>query len=51
MDLLSIYAIAIGLAGSVAMGVFQVQDGVAALFKIDMTSMRRRALCMRRYES
>ncbi len=32
VDLLSIYAIAIGLAGSVAMGVFQVQDGVAALF-------------------
>jgi glycine betaine transporter len=40
MDLLSIYAIAIGLAGSVAMGVFQVQDGVAALFKIDTTGMR-----------
>ena len=33
-DLLSIYAIAIGLAGSVAMGVFQVQDGVATLFGI-----------------
>ena len=32
VDLLSIYAIAIGLAGSVAMGVFQVQDGIAALF-------------------
>jgi glycine betaine transporter len=35
VDLLAIYAIAIGLAGSVAMGVFQVQDGVAALFKWD----------------
>jgi len=33
-DLLSIYAIAIGLAGSVAMGVFQVQDGIATLFGI-----------------
>jgi glycine betaine transporter len=32
VDLLSIYAIAIGLAGSVAMGVFQVQDGIVALF-------------------
>jgi glycine betaine transporter len=34
VDLLSIYAIAIGLAGSVAMGVFQVQDGVATLFNL-----------------
>jgi glycine betaine transporter len=33
-DLLSIYAISIGLAGSVAMGVFQVQDGIATLFGI-----------------
>lgn len=32
IDLLSIYAIAIGLAGSVAMGVYQVRDGVSALF-------------------
>lgn len=32
-DLMAIYAIAIGLAGSVAMGVFQVQDGLAALFE------------------
>jgi glycine betaine transporter len=31
---LSIYAIAIGLAGSVAMGVFQVQDGLATLLGI-----------------
>ncbi|MGF1511094.1 MAG: BCCT family transporter [Myxococcota bacterium] len=31
IDLLSIYAIAIGLAGSVAMGVFQVRDGISAL--------------------
>ncbi|HBH28304.1 MAG: BCCT family transporter [Desulfofustis sp. PB-SRB1] len=35
VDILSIYAIAIGLAGSVAMGVFQVQDGVAMLFALD----------------
>jgi len=35
MDLLSIYAISIGLAGSVAMGVFQVQDGIATLFNIE----------------
>ena len=39
MDLLSIYAIAIGLAGSVAMGVFQVQDGIAILFNIDHTGL------------
>jgi glycine betaine transporter len=31
IDLLSIYAIAVGLAGSVAMGVFQVRDGISAL--------------------
>lgn len=30
-DLLAIYAIAIGLAGSVAIGIFQVQDGVESL--------------------
>ena len=35
VDLLSIYAIAIGLAGSVAMGVFQVQDGIAYLFDLE----------------
>jgi choline-glycine betaine transporter len=34
MDLLAIYAMAIGLAGSIALGVFQVQDGVASLFHI-----------------
>lgn len=39
VDLLSIYAIAIGLAGSVAMGVFQVQDGVTALFSLETASM------------
>ncbi len=39
IDLLSIYAIAIGLAGSVAMGVFQVQDGIAALFKWDQPGL------------
>jgi len=38
-DLLAIYAIAIGLAGSVAMGVFQVQDGIAALFKWEQTGL------------
>ena len=40
MDLLAIYAIAIGLAGSLALGVFQVQDGVASLFNLDATGMR-----------
>jgi glycine betaine transporter len=39
VDLLAIYAIAIGLAGSVAMGVFQVQDGVVALFSLDSPGM------------
>ena len=34
-DLLSIYAFAIGLAGSVAMGVFQEQDGISALFNLE----------------
>lgn len=32
IDVLSIYAIAIGLAGSVALGVFQVRDGLGVLF-------------------
>ena len=35
IDLLSIYAIAIGLAGSVALGVFQVQDGIVYLFNLE----------------
>ena len=39
MDLFSIYAIAIGLAGSVAMGVFQVQEGIATLFNIEHTGL------------
>ena len=34
-DLLAIVAIAIGLGGSVAMGVFQIQDGVNALFSLE----------------
>jgi len=34
-DLLAIVAIAIGLGGSVAMGVFQVQEGVDALFGLE----------------
>jgi glycine betaine transporter len=34
-DLLAIVAIAIGVAGSVAMGVFQVETGVAGLFGIE----------------
>jgi len=37
-DLLSIYAIAIGLAGSVAMGIFQLQEGIAYLFHFDQVS-------------
>jgi glycine betaine transporter len=40
LDLMAIYAIAIGLAGSLAMGVFQVQDGVASLFNLGTTGMR-----------
>ena len=36
-DLLAIYAIAIGLAGSVAIGIFQVQDGVESLFGLSDT--------------
>jgi len=39
LDLLAIYAIAIGLSGSVAMGVFQVQYGVASLFSLDSPGM------------
>jgi len=35
VDLLSIYAVAIGLAGSVAMGIFQLQEGIAYLFHFD----------------
>lgn len=35
MNLLAIYAISIGLSGSIALGVFQVQDGVAKLFSIE----------------
>ena len=31
-DLLAIYAIAIGIGGSIAMGVFQIQSGVESLF-------------------
>ncbi len=38
-DLLAIVAIAIGLGGSVAMGVFQVKEGVDALFGLDGTGM------------
>jgi glycine betaine transporter len=38
-DLLAIYAIAIGLGGSVAMGVFQVQSGVEALFRLEGTGL------------
>jgi len=38
-DLMAIVAIAIGLGGSVAMGVFQVKDGVDALFGLTETGM------------
>jgi glycine betaine transporter len=34
-DLLAIYAIAIGLGGSVAMGVFQVHSGIVSLFDLE----------------
>ena len=38
-DLLAIVAIAIGIGGSVAMGVFQIKDGVDALFGLEGTGM------------
>ena len=38
-DLLAIYAIAIGLGGSVAMGVFQVQSGIESLFSSEKTGL------------
>lgn len=38
-DLLAIYAIAIGLAGSMAMGVFQIQGGVETLFNLEKSGM------------
>ncbi len=38
-DLLAIVAIAIGLGGSVAMGVFQVKEGVDALFGLEGTGL------------
>ena len=38
-DVLAIVAIAIGLGGSVAMGVFQVKEGVDALFGLQGTGM------------
>lgn len=38
-DLLAIIAIAVGLAGSLAMGVFQVQTGVATLFGLESSGL------------
>ena len=38
-DLLAIYAIAIGIGGSIAMGVFQVQSGVESLFGLDNSGL------------
>ncbi len=38
-DLLAIYAIAIGIGGSIAMGVFQVQSGVESLFGLHNSSL------------
>ena len=38
-DLLAIVAIAIGLGGSIAMGVFQVKDGLDALFGLQDTGL------------
>ncbi|MEM7404770.1 MAG: BCCT family transporter [Pseudomonadota bacterium] len=38
-DLLAIVAIAIGLGGSVAMGVFQIKDGIDALFGLEGTGL------------
>ena len=39
IDLLAIVAIAIGLGGSVAMGVFQVKEGIEALFGLEDTGL------------
>ena len=36
-DLLAIYAIAMGLAGSLAMGIFQVEGGIQTLFGLENT--------------
>ncbi len=38
-DLIAIVAIAIGLGGSVAMGVFQVQSGIESLFDLENTGL------------
>ncbi len=38
-DLLAIYAIAIGMGGSIAMGVFQIQSGVESLFGLHNTGL------------
>lgn len=38
-DLLSIVAIAVGLAGSLAMGVFQIQTGLAGLMRVESPGM------------
>jgi glycine betaine transporter len=38
-DLLAIYAIAIGLAGSLAIGIFQVQGGLENLFDLEINGM------------
>ncbi len=49
-DLLAIIAIAVGLAGSLAMGVFQVQTGVAALLGLEssgwLTGLIFAAMCL-----
>jgi glycine betaine transporter len=38
-DLLAIYAIAIGIGGSIAMGVFQIQSGVESLFGLSNSGL------------
>jgi glycine betaine transporter len=38
-DLLAIYAIAIGIGGSIAMGVFQIQSGVESLFGLQNSGL------------
>ena len=38
-DLLAIYAIAIGIGGSIAMGVFQIQSGVESLFGMQSSGL------------
>ena len=39
IDISAIYAVAIGVAGSIGMGIFQVRDGVQIMFDLDNTGV------------